>query len=170
MKDIADKLGELGIEPMGGEVYEPLSKTEITKVEEVANARLPEDYKWFLATFGRSSFSRMVNCTPSGEPLYFGWFFGVSELVEAIENMKDTLPETIIPIGEDGGANLFCLGVAGGDIGKVYFHNHGVGWHADAERLLSEGRKVPADIRYQIVYQFASSFRKFIMNMVNEED
>jgi hypothetical protein len=168
--DLVDKLKELGVRPCHGQTFRPVSDKQIAEIQQKVNARLPEDYKRFLATFGESTFSSQVNCTPSGKPLYFGWFYGPPDLLEAIENCKEdeVLPETIIPIGDDGGGNLFCLGVSGKDIGKVYFHNHGIGWHADAERLMEQGKSVPSDIRYQTVYECASSFQEFIENMVNE--
>src|SRR5437660_8414028 len=111
MTSLADKLTELGIEPLDGETFKPLSDAHIAEVERTANAKLPEAYRRFLATFGPSRFSKEVNCTPSGKPLYFGWFFGFEELAVAIECSKELLPETIIPIGDDGLGNGFCLGV-----------------------------------------------------------
>jgi SMI1/KNR4 family protein SUKH-1 len=164
MKEIRDKLAALGIE-----VQEPLSEDQIAEVEEAANGRFPDDYRRFLSEFGGSTFSETVTCRWSGGSLHFGSFFGSEELLEAIENLEDQLPDTIISIGDDGGGNLFCLGVSGADIGKVYFHNHSWGWHADADWYLSQGKEVPPDIRYQTVVQIAPSFRQFILNMVNED-
>jgi hypothetical protein len=168
MTSITDKLVELGIKPLDGEAFTPLSEEEVARIEATIGVPLPETYKRLLLRFGRSMFSTEVNCTPSGEPLYFGWFLGFSELLEAIENLRDFLPETIIPIGDDGGANLFCLGVRGRDAGKVYFHNHNLGWHADAEAYQERGEEVPANIRYQTVYPIADSFEAFIDGMVRE--
>ena len=72
-------------------------------------------------------------------------------------------------MGDDGGGNQFCLGVSGEDFGKVYFHNHSIGWHADAERYRERGEEVPTNIRYQTVYEVARSFEQFILNMVKED-
>jgi hypothetical protein len=167
---IADRLIELGITPLGTEAFAPFSEAEIASVETTLNGPLPVDYKEILLQFGRSMFSTEVNCTPTHEPLYFGWFFGYSELMDAIGYLDGFLPETVIPIGEDGGGNLFCLGVRGKDTGKVYFHNHGFGWHADAERYRERGEPVPPDIRYQVVHQIATSFREFINNIEKVEE
>jgi hypothetical protein len=168
MISITDKLIELGIQPLDGEAFTPFSEQEVARIEAAIGVPLPVTYERFLTRFGRSMFSTEVNCTPSSEPLYFGWFFGFSDLLDAIDNLKDFLPETIIPIGEDGGANLFCLGMRGRDVGKVYFHNHNIGWHADAEKYLERGDPVPPDIRYQTVCEVAPSFEQFILNMVKE--
>jgi hypothetical protein len=59
--------------------------------------------------------------------------------------------------------------VAGDDLGKVYFHNHNWGWHADADWYVSQGKELPPDIRYQTVQLIAPSFREFILSMVAEE-
>jgi hypothetical protein len=80
------------------------------------------------------------------------------------------LPETVIPIADDSGGNAFWLGVRGADVGKVYFHNHSWGWHADAERLIKQGEPVPPDIRYRTVRPLASSFRELINQMQPEEE
>ena len=169
MTRLADKLAELGIEPLDGERFQPFSEVQIAELRRTVDAQLPEEYEGFLSSFGRSGFSRLVNCTPFAKPLYFGWFFGFDELLLAIECSKESLPGTIIPIGEDGGGNAFCLGVAGMDFGKVYFNHHSIGWHADAEALLRQGKQVPSDIRYRIVHEVAPSFEQFILNMVIEE-
>jgi hypothetical protein len=169
MASVADKLAILGIEPSRGSKFQPLSVEEVTSFEQRINARLPQTYREFLLTYGESTFSNTVNCTPTGKPLYFGWFYGLPGLLTALENYDEVLPENIIPIGSDEGDNQFCLGVKGEDVGKAYFHNHNIGWRADADRLLSEGLPVPSNISYQTVYEVASSFDQFIQNMVTED-
>jgi hypothetical protein len=170
MASIADRLAALGIKPLNGERFSPLSEDEVARIETSLGVSLTESYKQFLLQFGRSMFTSEVNCTPSAGPLYFGWFYGFSELLTAIDGLRETLPETIIPIGDDSGDVVFCLGVRGEDVGKVYIHNNGWGWHADAERYLERGEPVPPDIRYQTVEQIASSFEEFILNMKREEE
>jgi hypothetical protein len=163
-----DKLMELGLEPMTGTTFEPISKEGVAQLQHKAGASFPEIYKSFLASFGQSMFSTEVNCTPHSSPLYFGRFYGFNELMDAFDTYREVLPETIIPIGDDGAGNLFCLGVRGKDFGLVYFHNHSVGWHADAEKYHERGEEVPDDIRYQTVYEIAPSFEQFIVNMAKE--
>src|SRR5262249_35624504 len=144
---LAEKLRKLGIQPMAGTAFQPFTPEEITRLENALGVRLPEDYRQFLLAFGGSMFSAEVNCTPAAELLYFGWFCQFPELLQAIDGLDEVLPETIIPIGEDGGGNTFCLGVKGADVGKVYFHNHSIGWHADAEKYMKRGEQVPPDVR-----------------------
>ncbi|MGH7140855.1 MAG: SMI1/KNR4 family protein [Pirellulales bacterium] len=169
MASITSKLTELGIEPMSGPTFKPFSKQNIAQLQDKTGASFPEAYQQFLLTYGHSMFSGDVNCTPQGDPLYFGWFYGFNELVDAVDTYREVLPETMIPIGDDGGGNQFCLGVSGKDFGKVYFHNHGIGWHADAEAYRERGEEIPADIRYQTVFEVAPSFEQFILSMVKED-
>lgn len=170
MTSITDKLVELDIKPLNGEAFTPFSEEEVATIETTIGVPLPENYKGFLLQFGGTMFSTEVNCRSSDEPLYFGQFFRFSELLNAVEYLNETLPETIIPIGDDWGDIVFCLGVSRGDVGKVYVHNTHTGWHADAERYLERGEPVPSDIRYQTVHQIAASFEEFIKNMKKEEE
>jgi hypothetical protein len=168
MSSFTSKLAILGIEPMSGQAFEPFSEENIARLQKKVSAPLPEVYKQFLMTYGRSMFSAEINCRPHEGPLYFGWFYGFSELMDAVETYREVLPETLIPIGDDGGGNQFCLGVKGKDSGKIYFHDHSIGWHSDAEAYLRRGARVPPDIRYQTVDEIAPSFEQFILNMVKE--
>lgn len=162
------KLAELGIEPLSGATFVPLSERDIEQLQNKVGASLPEPYKQFLATYGAATFSVFVNCTPHSDPLLFGWFYGLDELTDAVDTFKEVLPEGIIPIGDDGGGNQFCLGVRGKDFGKVYFHNHSIGWQADADAYRERGEEVPEAIRYQTVSEIAPSFEQFILGMVSE--
>lgn len=162
------KLAELGIEPLSGSTFQPLSERDIERLQNKEEGSLPEPYKQFLATYGAATFSVFVNCTPHSDPLLFGWFYGLDELVGAVDDFEDVLPEGIMPIGDDGGGNQFCLGVRGKDFEKVYFHNHSIGWQADADAYRGRGEEVPEAIRHQTVSEIAPSFEQFILGMVNE--
>jgi hypothetical protein len=170
MNSITDKLKALGIAPMDGSRFEPLAQTQIDEIEQTIRTALPPEYAHFLREFGRSMFSMEVNCTPSKKPLYFGWFYGYDELIASAESHREVLPETVIPIGDDGGGNQFCLGVSGADAGKVFFHNHSIGWHADAEAYLQRGEAIPSGIRHETVHEIARSFGEFVSNMERDEE
>jgi hypothetical protein len=170
MTSITDKLIELGIEPLDGEAFTPFTEEEVATIETTIGVPLPANYKRFLLRFGGSTFSTNVSCAAPGERLHFGQFFRSSELLNAMEYLNETLPETIIPIGDNCGDLVFCLGVSGGDVGKVYVHNTHTGWHDDAEGYLERGEPVPSDIRYQTAQQIAPSFEEFIKNMTKDEE
>ena len=168
MSSITDKLTKLEIEPVRGDDFEPFSHAQIAEIEKIIGTKLPRDYQHFLAQFGHAMFAEEVSCTSLTNPIWFGTFFSFDQLVKTIDAKIEVLPETLIPIGGDGGGNLFCLGVKGDDLGRVYFHNHSIGWHADAERLSEAGEMVPPDIRYQTVIKIADTFEQFIHNMEKE--
>jgi SMI1-KNR4 cell-wall len=170
MTSIDDNLATLGITPVGSETFEPFSLKEIGRIEEMIRVQLPETYKRFVMKYGNSMFSTGADSTPSEKPVNYCCFFGFEELLTAIECLKETLPETIIPIGDDSGDIVLCLGVSRRDMGKVYIHNSGWGWHADAERYLERGEPVPSDIRYQAVHQVAPSFEEFVKIMKKDEE
>lgn len=170
MTSIDDNLATLGITPVGSKAFEPFSLREVAKIEEMIGVQLPETYKWFVMKYGKSMFSTGADSTPSQKPVNYCCFFGFEELLTAIDCLKETLPETTIPIGDDSGDIVLCLGIGRRDMGKVYIHNSGWGWHADAERYVEQGKPVPADIRYQTVHQVAPSFEEFIKNMKKDEE
>lgn len=167
MDSLVEKLLKLGIEPMGSEEFKPFSDEQIAAVEASLAIKLPASYKTFLSRFGSSLLGTCVSSTVTGEVFLFGWFFNLTELMDAINNLKELLPENIIPIGADAGGLTFCLGVSGESFGKVYVNDPNVGWYADAEKYLERGEPVPSDIRYHVVQEIAPSFEDFIYNMEN---
>jgi hypothetical protein len=170
MTSITDKLIELGIKPLDGEAFSPFTEEEVATIETTIGEPLPESYKRFLLRFGGSTFAANVSSAAPDERLRFGQFFRFSELLNAIGYLNETLPETIIPIGDNWSDIVFCLGVSRGDTGKVYFHNTHTGWQYDAEGYLERGEPVPVDIRYQVVQEISPSFEDFINHMEKEED
>ena len=91
-------------------------------------------------------------------------------LLTAVDSLKEDLPEGIIPIGDDSGDIVLCLGVGDRDKGRVFIHNNGWGWHADAERHLECGESVPNDIRYQTIEEIAPSFEEFICGLKKTDE
>jgi len=170
MDSITKQLSELGIEPMNGKKFKPLTRQEIDDLEERIGTSLPETYRFFLGSYGSSMFSIEINCTPKGNPIFFGSFYGFDEIIDALDSYREALPQSIIPIGDDGGGNLFCLGVQGKDSGRVFFHNHNIGWRTDADKYLMRGEQVPSEIRYQTVFEIAPSFEAFVQFMVKVPD
>lgn len=75
----------------------------------------------------------------------------------------------MIPIGDDGGGDLYCLGVTGDDRNKMFFHDHNIGWQADAEVYAARGESIPADLHHQTVDLIGDSFESFILGLSSEE-
>ncbi|HXG10999.1 MAG TPA: SMI1/KNR4 family protein [Gemmataceae bacterium] len=172
---VEQKLRELGIAPLYGE-YHPLSPGEIREVEQLVGFSLPDDYKEFISKYGCAYFAdkRVVVRTVEPPPedlsdsdwLDFAVFFGGCEqycLVDEIRLVRGRMPDTVIPIADDHGGNLFCLGVGGDDRNKVYiwdFHNE-----PDAQDYLDEGLPVPDRLMYSNMGLVAHSFTDFILQM-----
>lgn len=162
---IEEKLKALDVNPRS-----PLSVKEIEQIEAKIGEDLPDAYRRMLVTYGGLSFNDVFYHDPKvGQPTRFGWFFDYSELVDAVKSYAEAIPENMIPVGEDGGGNLYCLGIAGGDRNKVFFHDHCIGWQADAEKYIERGEPVPAGLRYQTVYLIGESFESFILGLFSQD-
>lgn len=90
---------------------------------------LPEDYKAFLKTHngGRP----VPDAFPIGakQNSLLGTFFRVGskdslDLQEACDTYRKRLPFDLMPIGNDAGGSLICLGIHGERSGKFYFWDH----------------------------------------------
>lgn len=168
---LLQKLKELGANPWRGDTFQPFSEKEVKEVETQIKANLPASYREMLSTLGGVFFSEAVYYVDPKEnvPEMFGGFYGFDELINATKYL-DNLPPGIIPIGDDGGGNLYCLGVKGDDVGKVFFHDHGVGWDDEAWSCLERGEELPLHLRYQTVCLLANTLDEFVNSMsVGEE-
>jgi len=161
---IFEKLAMLGITPLE-DLFRPFSNDEVVSIEQQVGATLPADYRGFLLAYGGSTFSCEVDCRPTEGPLYFGWFYDFENLSIALENLRETLPGSLLPIGDDAGDIVFCLGVKGNDSGRVFVYNNNFGWGSDADEYLERGDPVPDNLRYEIVKEIAASFSTFVDNM-----
>jgi SMI1 / KNR4 family (SUKH-1) len=80
------------------------------------------------------------------------------------------MPETIIPIGDDGIAGQICLGIKGAEAGKVYY------WDQQNEPLDEEdyledyGEPRPPEAMFQNVHLIAESFEDFLRRLEVKAD
>jgi len=74
------------------------------------------------------------------------------------------MPSTIIPIADDGGGNQICIGIKGGEQGKIYYWDHNNEWDEE-DYLLDHGRPMPPEVKFQNVHLIASSFVDFISRL-----
>jgi hypothetical protein len=125
MQALFARLG--GIEPVDGDRFTPMTEVAIAAFEREVGARLPETYRRFLATYGASMFNgappdnpyilfRPLESLPpqfrSGKGL-FDAFYGAERNAQdgysvrvRTRFFRGRMPESIIPIGDDGGADL----------------------------------------------------------------
>jgi hypothetical protein len=160
------KLNALQVQPQA-----PLSEAQLKEIESRVGHELPSSYRHILGTYGGMSFdSVFYPDLISRDAVRFGWLFDYSELIGALEDYSDSIPDTLIPIGEDSGGNIYALGVSGRDYNKLYFHDHSIGWQSDAEAYLERGEPIPPDLPYQTVELIGESFEAFIESLFLEEE
>jgi hypothetical protein len=142
-----------------------LTEDQLKWLEFRINDPLPRGYRWMLSTYGGLTLPDVFYQDPRLKSLVrFGWFFDFDELVDALESYADAIPIGMIPVGDDGGGNLYCLGIQGGNRGKVFFHDHNIGWHSDADE--SDNNDV-SRIRDHTAYELSSSLEDFVESMVH---
>jgi hypothetical protein len=74
------------------------------------------------------------------------------------------MPDTMIPIADDGGGNQICLGIKGKERGKVYYWDHHNEWD-EQDYLEDYGEPMPPEVKFQNVYLIAKSFEDFIQRL-----
>lgn len=190
-KEIETKFSLLGgIVPIYN-TFVPVSEDELHTIETALGVALPDDYRDFVHTYGASRFGESVYFRfMQPEPIYavkglagkpapryevrpFWEFYGGEDaprysFAEAIALYKDRMPDTIIPIGDDGFGHLICLGIKGEERGKVYYWDYENEW--DEEDYLERyGEPMPPEVKFQNVYLIAESFEDFILRLEKEE-
>lgn len=174
-----------GLAPVRSDDFNGLSAKEIQQIEDKIESSLPDDYKAFLAQYGTVLFNKSVGFKPIEQnavyphndetglpnPPFNGSqvsvFFGkdaaepADSLSSKLEVYKDRMPNSVIPIADDGLGNKICLNVGKEDKGKIYWWDHENEW--DEEDYEEEtGTKMPEEAKYQNIYLVAESFSDFI--------
>ena len=169
-KEIENRFSLLGgIVPIG-KAFVPVAEDELNCIEAALGVALPVNYREFLQKYGVSAFGELVQFQPiEGEPAPLSHFYGSksagsNSLAKCIEKYAGRMPESIIPIADDGGGNQICLGIKGKEHGKVYYWDHHNEW--DEEDYLEEhGQPMPPDVKFQNVHLIADSFEGFIQRL-----
>lgn len=180
-----DRLG--GIYAIDGKGFKPLSETEIDGLETRLECRLPDAYRQFLLKYGASSFHgtsdddpfvyfRSITPLPDyiadGGLAIFDAFFGAHNdtkqahsLLKRIDFYQERMPSTLIPIGDDGGAGLICLSIAGNDYGQIFYWDQADEALSEEEYLEDYDEPRPPEALYQNLYLVASSFTNFLKQL-----
>lgn len=123
---LTDKLIDLGITPANGDQFEPLSETAVDQFERHLGKSLPDDYRFFLLTYGESDFEVYAVFQTSGGGVAPGTFFG-QNVEDVCVAYDERLPKGVVPINDDGMGNLTCISVREDTYGIVYYQSHTVG-------------------------------------------
>ncbi|MDZ7386770.1 MAG: SMI1/KNR4 family protein [candidate division KSB1 bacterium] len=175
-----------GIVPIGN-TFVPVSEEELHSIETALGVALPNDYREFVQKYGASAFGesvqfRLMQADPVhpvesllGTPItryeegplsafYGGKEAGTYSLAKEIAVYEGRMPDTMIPIADDGGGNQICLGIKGKERGKVYYWDHHNEWD-EQDYLEDYGEPMPPEAKFQNVYLIAESFEDFIRRL-----
>lgn len=180
IKDIVEKLG--GIKPVRGEQFSPLSEEEIGVVEKMINGHFSDDYRFFLSSYGASLFKGEseenpyvvfssieelpAHITSDGFALVDA-FYGASNegpysLATRVNFFRGRMPESIIPIADDGGSGQICLGIRNTDEGKIFYWDQQGEALSEEEYLEDFDEPRPEQAMYENMYLIANSFCEFL--------
>lgn len=109
--------------------YEQLSPEQIERFEIARNLILPPKYKNFLLQWnGGSPVPDMFMISDEQGASVVNVFNGIGEMYDNLEKVmeiyEDRLPEGFIPIGDDPGGNVLCVGTKELYAEKIYFWDH----------------------------------------------
>jgi hypothetical protein len=158
-----------GITPIG-KAFVPVVEEELHAIETALGVRLPGEYREFVQRYGVSAFGELVqfkSIEGAVEPLshFFGSkSAGSNSLMWNIGKYQGRMPDTIIPIADDGGGNQICLGIKGNERGKVYYWDHDNEWDEE-DYLEDHGKPMPPAVKFQNVHLVAESFEDFIQRL-----
>src|SRR5689334_14549485 len=112
--------------------YGEIDHERLRAFERRIGVRLPDEYRTFLIAHNGGRPEPCHVCLPgSAEPFdcmhhTFGLHDGPSyfSLEHKQKIYSGRIPSTVLAFADDPGGNLFCIGIGGGHLGKVYFWDH----------------------------------------------
>jgi len=182
LKRTLKRLG--GVRPVVGNELRPMDRPEIAAIEEQIGTKLPDAYQTFLMTCGACAFNgespdrpyvvfRSLTQLPphisdDDEGLIDAFYGGEADkndpysLRVRLRFFAGRMPESLIPIGDDGGAGQVCLGVRGNETGKVFYWDQANEPLDEDDYEEDSGEPRPPEVMFQNVYQIAESFEDFL--------
>lgn len=119
-----------------------MSEPDVAQVEAVFSCNFPSVYRHFLMSYGAVRFKSYVVFTPTS-PLSKRAFSLQKEYIsvlycKAINGLTTfdlanqcqcraylgRMPGNLLPIGNNGTGNQFCIGVGGDELGQIYYWDH----------------------------------------------
>lgn len=109
-----------------------VSIDEIRKFEDCKKIKLPNSYvKFILETNGGQPSPNCFDIPEAPGKLFaVDLFYGIDvkssygDLENAMDLFQGRIPESFIPIGDDPGGNILCLGIVTPYVGKIYIWDH----------------------------------------------
>lgn len=146
-------LADLGAAPLGSRAVGPMDERVWREIGERTGGDAPETLLRLSRRFDGFRFlgGAFYRDLRYNRDVMVGWFLDGTELLETFEDTRDSLPEDVVPITNDGGDNHVAVGVGPRNAGKVYFHIH------DA----------PTDSR---LYLLSDSIEEFLMSLHREDE
>jgi hypothetical protein len=185
MQALFARLG--GIRGIDNDEINPMTEAEIVDFEKYVEVRLPETYRSFLSNYGAITFNgadadnpyivfRSLGSLPphiskTGNGLFEAFYGGERDPHDAhslrvrAHFFANRMPNSIIPIGNDGGAGQICLGIKGNQKGKVYYWDQANEPLDEEDYLEDYGEPRPPEAMFQNVYQIAESFDDFLQRL-----
>jgi cell wall assembly regulator SMI1 len=116
----------------------PARADSIQKCEEYLGVVLPNDYRHFLLQYDGGCPSEENDYYPRCDDVFEGSsilvFFPLSEdvssgeeeetVLSTVETYHNRIPDSLLPIADDGLGNKYCIGISGENRGKVFFWDH----------------------------------------------
>lgn len=124
-EDLEEHLVALGITPLDEEL-EPIGPEIWQAIEAKVGGAFPDVVRWLFTRFGGFSFAQGAYYPDrrAGAEAMFGWFLAGAELIDTFESTRESMPEDVVAIANDGGDNLVCVGVRDDNRGVVSFYLH----------------------------------------------
>jgi SMI1-KNR4 cell-wall len=109
-------LKRLGIVPLG-DAFEPIAADVWLPIEAAAEGHFPPVVRWLFERFGGFQFAEgALYDTPTDRGLLFGAFLSGAEVATAFDDTRDSMPDSFVPLIEDGGGNYLSVDLASGAI------------------------------------------------------
>lgn len=118
-----------------GKTAQTVSENALSELEKHIGSTLPADYQEFLTDFSgvclltSPAFTFQEGSNPNSKDS-IEQFYGVLpdtpywDLATVYDDYRRRIPSDLLPIGEDPGGNIVCLGIKGERRGKVFFWDH----------------------------------------------
>lgn len=169
-----------GVRPAFGDAFLSLTEDEIANIEREVGHGLPSLYREFLNKYGASRFRTLMLFKPARRlpPTiskagwdYISSLYGkepkgrtMCDLLVRLRYYRGRMPDSIIPVGDNGLGNQICIGVSGEASGKIFYWDRNNEFDED-EYLEDHEPPVPRDLLWQNVHPIADSFEDFLQRL-----